>query len=49
MVWVFCLNDYFSGFSYFFDVGLQMKFLVKRASMYELNFWVLAGSGLQRK
>ena len=23
MVWVFCLNDYFSGFSYFFDVGLQ--------------------------
>ena len=27
MVWAFCLNDYFNGFSYFFDVGLQMKFL----------------------
>ena len=30
-------GPYFIGFSYFFFVGLQMKFLVKRASAYELQ------------
>ena len=30
-------GPYFTGFSYFFFVGLQMKFLVKRASVYELQ------------
>ena len=30
-------EPYFTGFSYFFFMGLQMKFLVKRASVYELQ------------